>query len=975
MAFTLQAVVALDGSKFTGGLTGMMASVQKFAGMSMTMFGGVAGQVAAMWASFGPMGGVLAGLQSIVKVGATFENSMKAVQSVTGLVGDEMDRVSKATREAAAVTSFTAAQAGEAMYALGAAGMNSADMLEATLLPSLKLAAATQSETRLATETMTAALAVWQKGASEAAGVADLFAGSIASSPLTMERLADAMKYAGPAGAAFKMSLKETVDTVAAFHQVGLRGQMAGTAFRMALIKLSEAAQKGSGQVGSAMKGWSAETEGLRGAVERLTAAGVPAGQVIQELGARAGPGVASLMKLGSAAMGELSDRITENSNVTKMYDIQMSGLMGQFQLFKAQVEEVAQKVFTKLAPALTSTLTVIRNLVDKIPILVGAFRSVMDSIHGIVSTNIPPVIGWFNTLTDSGKFLRAGLAALGAGIGLLGPVFLALAKMVAVACVSMLKSLMAFLIPALTGIAAVTAAFAAFSFGETISRVRMDGSTLGAILTEKITGIIIEAEYFAKEFPLHFKSAVLNAVAFVLEQAPKLAEAFGRMIAPIVEKFGEFRAWILETLNFDEAAARVRKNSKEMADSLRNIEAPAALRNIRERLRDIADDLSDLADEKLYRLETAFVMAGDEAAKAFDEGIDRTDVFSTWLQTMETHAGEAWQALSSGGAKALAIFNRLIGPVEKSAAALRNAASNAKMLPPVLEDAGDGLDDFEGATEPAVESLAKFGDEVLRIGKALAGMKKEKLEAIWKALEDFAIKLSRLPKINLSWVRDLGELKLPPLGRVRFWVDNFKELIKGIKSAGGLEIDMGWTRDLSELKLPNLGNVRFWKDNFEDFIDAISGANGLNLSFTWAADLGKLRLPHIGNVDSWKTGFDKLTTALSNVPAIDLTWMDSITNFKMPETEFWGAFGTTFAEFADTINKAPKPDLSWIKSFSIIDTVDVEKIKAIASAMQGLPTGTYNASVMIGWEANARLDSIDGHLATLCGMKGVIWA
>ena len=189
MAFTLQAVVALDGSKFTSGMTGMLASVQRFAGMSMTMFGGVAGQVASMWAAFGPMGGVMAGMKEVIIVGASFEQSMANVKSVTGLMGDEFVRVSNATRAAAAQTSFTTAQAADAMYALGASGMSSADMLEASLLPALKLAGATQYDTTLATEAMTAAMAIWQLGAEDATGVADLFAGAIASSPANMQRL------------------------------------------------------------------------------------------------------------------------------------------------------------------------------------------------------------------------------------------------------------------------------------------------------------------------------------------------------------------------------------------------------------------------------------------------------------------------------------------------------------------------------------------------------------------------------------------------------------------------------------------------------------------------------------------------------------------------------------------------------------------------------------------------------------------
>jgi len=390
MAFTLQAVVALDGSKFTSGMTGMLASVQRFAGMSMTMFGGVASQVASMWAAFGPMGGVMAGMKEVIKVGASFEQSMANVKSVTGLMGDEFVRVSNATRAAAAQTSFTTAQAADAMYALGASGMSSADMLEASLLPALKLAGATQSDTKLATEAMTAAMAIWQLGAEDATGVADLFAGAIASSPANMQRLSDAMKYAGPVGAAFGMEMKNVVDEVAAFHVVGLRGQQAGTAFRTALIELSRAAQTGSGQVGAALKGWSAETEGLTGAVDRLNAAGVDGASVIQEMGARAGPGMAALLKIGGDAMRDLSDKVTQNSDVAKMYDTQMGTLSGQFTLLKASVEELAVKLFSKLLPAFIKIIDGAKNFVSSI----GRITESFGFVGTVIERLLPLLIG-----------------------------------------------------------------------------------------------------------------------------------------------------------------------------------------------------------------------------------------------------------------------------------------------------------------------------------------------------------------------------------------------------------------------------------------------------------------------------------------------------------------------------------------------------------------------------------------------------
>ena len=270
MAFTLQAVVALDGSKFTGGMTGMLASVQRFAGMSMTMFGGVAGQVASMWAAFGPMGGVMAGLKAITTVGITYEKQMSNVQSVSGLSAEAMKKLGDAAMYSAKNTAFTATDAADALYQLASAGLQGADALSATLNPALLLAGATQSDTTASTLLLTSAMAQFQLGAESARDIADQFAGAIASSPAQMGLLTDAFKYAGPAGAAFKMSLEAVNAEIAAFHVVGLRGEMAGTSFRMALIEAQSAAVSGSGKVGQALQGWSAEQEGLTGAIERL---------------------------------------------------------------------------------------------------------------------------------------------------------------------------------------------------------------------------------------------------------------------------------------------------------------------------------------------------------------------------------------------------------------------------------------------------------------------------------------------------------------------------------------------------------------------------------------------------------------------------------------------------------------------------------------------------------------------------------
>ncbi len=355
MSVSLQAVVSLDHSAFSSGMSTLSRTVSNITGAMSMAFGGVASEVLAMSRAFGSVGGAVVALKEAVTAGASFEQQMANVSSVSGLMGDELRKVESAARDLAKTTRFTATEAGDALYSLASAGITGADALSNTLKPALLLAGATLSSTQMATEAVTAALANFQIPANEATRIADQFAGAIATSPATMERLSDAMKYAGPAAAGFGIALEKTVAEVAAFHQVGLRGEMAGTSFRMALVQLSQESVKAGSAVGEALKGWDASTEGITGAVRRLNAAGVDTADVIQALGARAGPGLAALMKFGANAMDELAARITNTADVSKMYETQLGTLTGRFAIFKSAIEEVWLKLYGALVPALTA--------------------------------------------------------------------------------------------------------------------------------------------------------------------------------------------------------------------------------------------------------------------------------------------------------------------------------------------------------------------------------------------------------------------------------------------------------------------------------------------------------------------------------------------------------------------------------------------------------------------------------------------
>lgn len=429
MALAIQAVVSLDTKMFTSGLRGLEASVNQFAGLVTMQFGGIAQQISAMWGAFGPAGAAVSALGAVTQAGAEFEQQMARVASYTGMAGEEIEALSRDSMQLAGDYGFSAKEIGGALANLALAGIDTKEALGDVLRPSLMLAKATLGDTQQAAEAITSTLKVFQLEMDQATHVADMFAGAIASSPLDMQRLTDAMKYAGPAGSAFGMAMEQVIKEVSALHLVGQRGQMAGTVFRGAIMEMAKAARSGAGEVGRALAGWDVATEGLTGAVRRLNDAGVDTAVVIEEVGKRAGPGVAALMKLGAAAMDDLSAKVERNADVHAMFEKQVQTLQGQFDIFKGKVVALGQEIFTKLAPGLGECVDLMKDAVD------GA-QKFGKSIGGIgdgISKALPLILRLSTALLAINGTIRAlnavGLATGGnslAGILRSGPANLA---------------------------------------------------------------------------------------------------------------------------------------------------------------------------------------------------------------------------------------------------------------------------------------------------------------------------------------------------------------------------------------------------------------------------------------------------------------------------------------------------------------------------------------------------------------------
>ncbi|EQG71557.1 phage tail tape measure protein, TP901 family, core region [Clostridioides difficile DA00142] len=109
-----------EASSVLGGLTG---KIDSFVNGAISKFARLATTAGAL------IGGIGGG--SAVKGFATFEQSMKNAQAVSGATGKEMEALTAKARQLGRETSFTATDAGNAFYYMGMAGWKSEQMIKA----------------------------------------------------------------------------------------------------------------------------------------------------------------------------------------------------------------------------------------------------------------------------------------------------------------------------------------------------------------------------------------------------------------------------------------------------------------------------------------------------------------------------------------------------------------------------------------------------------------------------------------------------------------------------------------------------------------------------------------------------------------------------------------------------------------------------------------------------------------------------
>lgn len=326
--------------------------------------------------------GATAGLAlAATKVGSTFEAQMAtlaAIRGITNRQSEDYTRLEAKARELGSTTRFSATEAAEAMTLLAQAGLSVNETVAASDSV-LNLAAASGISMADAAALTAATLAQFNLDASQSAQVADQLSAVTRNSQFTMQGLAQAMQFAGTAGAGLGMDLAETTSAVAQFRNLGLDASKAGTNFRIAmgqLAKPTREAKRALKEMGLTVEDVDPTLHSFREIMLKLGEAGITVEQSIAIFSQRAGTNVAAIarqMAESTEGYDALLEQVRTSAGATaEMVDQQNATVLGGFREVRSAAEEVLISLFDQFRGPLRGLLTEVQALLQEVGKQIG---------------------------------------------------------------------------------------------------------------------------------------------------------------------------------------------------------------------------------------------------------------------------------------------------------------------------------------------------------------------------------------------------------------------------------------------------------------------------------------------------------------------------------------------------------------------------------------------------------------------------
>lgn len=192
-------------------------------------FGSAMSSMGTQMATAGAVG--LMPFAASAKTFADFDDQMRQVGAVSQASGEQLASLTEKAKALGASTSFTALEVAGLMAELGRAGFDPSQIENMTGAV-LDLARASKTDAVVSSGIMAATIRQFGLEAGDATRVADVLTKTANATFNSVEQLGEALKYAGPVARDLGMSLEQTLAVLGGLGNVGIQGEMAGTALR-----------------------------------------------------------------------------------------------------------------------------------------------------------------------------------------------------------------------------------------------------------------------------------------------------------------------------------------------------------------------------------------------------------------------------------------------------------------------------------------------------------------------------------------------------------------------------------------------------------------------------------------------------------------------------------------------------------------------------------------------------------------------
>lgn len=382
------------------------------------------------------VGALVMAIKNAISTFAEFDDTMRQVKAISGATNEEFAEMTELAKKMGETTRFTATDSARTMRILAQAGFSVSETMKA--LPAvMTLASAGMVELSQAAEISSNAMNSYGLAAEALPSINNVLVRAINQTNADLSDLGTAFAYVAPIARGLGADFEDLVGALGLLHNAGLKGSMAGTSLRGILdalftptkeeAEMMEILGRRIGGTGLQIRNAQGQFIGFLEIVKQLEKAGMSGDEALRLFGARAGPGMAAMLNIGSGKLSELNGFLRETSDLAgKTAKDMEAGLGGAMRELRSAIEGVQIAFGDAFGDLIKAAIVEVKN---KVLELVGVFKQLkedgnldawkddlVETIKNITTAfelALTPIIGWGRAINWAGQQWRAFRAVM----------------------------------------------------------------------------------------------------------------------------------------------------------------------------------------------------------------------------------------------------------------------------------------------------------------------------------------------------------------------------------------------------------------------------------------------------------------------------------------------------------------------------------------------------------------------------------